>query len=46
MNKLLIKRYYQKGLYTDANLDTFVKAGFITEAEMQEIKEEYHGQNI
>lgn len=46
MNKLLIKRYYQKGLYTDANLEIFVKAGFITESEMQEIKEEYHGQNI
>ena len=46
MNKLLIKRYYQKGLYADANLETFVKAGFITKEEMQEIKEEYHGQNI
>ena len=43
MNKLLIKKYYQKSLYTDANLETFVKAGFITEAEMQEIKEEHHG---
>ena len=43
MNKLLIKRYYKKGLYTDANLDTFVRAGFITEAEMREIKEEHHG---
>lgn len=43
MNKVLIKKYYQKGLYTDSNLETFVKAGFITEAEMQEIMEEYHG---
>lgn len=40
MNKLLIKQYYQKGLYTDANLETFVKAGFITAAEMKEIQEE------
>lgn len=40
MNKLLIKRYYQRGLYTDANLETFVKAGYITEAEMKEIQTE------
>lgn len=43
MNKLLIKKYYQKGLYTDANLEVFVRAGFITKTDMEEIKEEHHG---
>ena len=39
MNKALIKRYYKKGLYTKKQLDVFDKAGFITEAEKQEIME-------
>lgn len=32
-----IKRYYEKGIYTEANLIVFVTAGMITEEQMQEI---------
>lgn len=32
-----IKEYYLLGLYTDANLDVFVNAKWITEEEKQEI---------
>lgn len=39
MNKRLIKMYYRRGLYTEKQLNVFVKAGFITEAEKQEIME-------
>lgn len=39
MNKALIKRYYKLGIYTEANLDTFVAAGYITEQEKQKIME-------
>ncbi len=39
MNKRLIKKYYKKGLYTEKHLNTFVKAGFISEHEKQEIME-------
>ncbi len=39
MNKRLIKKYYRRGLYTEKQLNVFVKAGFITEAEKQEIME-------
>ena len=40
MNKRLIKKYYKKGLYTEKHLNTFVKAGFISEHEKQEIMED------
>ena len=33
----VIKGYYQKGIYTEANLIVFVSAGMITEEQMQEI---------
>ena len=39
MNKYLIKIYFKKGLYTKEQLNTFVKAGFISEQEKQEIME-------
>ena len=32
-----IKRFYNQGLYTEANLIVFVTAGMITEEQMQEI---------
>ena len=37
MNKFLIKitKYYELGLYTDENLETFVKAGFISKEEKE-----------
>lgn len=38
MNKILIKKYYRLGIYKDKQLETFVKAGFITEQEKQEIQ--------
>lgn len=34
-----IKAYYKKGIYNDANLETFVRSGMITEEQMQEIIE-------
>ncbi len=37
MDKDLIKMYYQMGLFTVADLDIFVMAGYITEIEKQEI---------
>ena len=46
MNKVLIKKYYCKGIYSEKQLDVFVRAGYITAEEKQEIMEEYHGQNI
>ncbi len=39
MNKSLIKMYYRMGIYSNAELDTFVKAGYITEAEAKELKD-------
>lgn len=39
MSKALIKMYYRMGIYSDADLDTFVKAGYITEAEAEKLKE-------
>ena len=39
MSKALIKMYYRMGIYSDADLDTFVKAGYITEAEAKEMKD-------
>ena len=39
MTKALTKRSDKKGLSTKTQLDVFVKAGFITEAEKQEIME-------
>lgn len=38
MWKNQIKEYYLKGLYTDDNLYTFVKAKMISEDDMNEIK--------
>lgn len=32
-----IKKFYLMGLYTDSNLDVFVRSGDITEEEKQEI---------
>ena len=40
MSKALIKQYYRKGIYTDADLDMFVRAGYITEADKAEIRED------
>ncbi|MCI8404685.1 MAG: XkdX family protein [Clostridia bacterium] len=39
MNKVLIKKYYQLGIYKDEHLDVFVRAGYITETEMKAIQE-------
>ena len=39
VNKALIKRYYKKGIYKEKHLDVFVKAGYITEDEKNEIME-------
>lgn len=39
MNKILIKKYYQLGLYKDEHLEVFVKSGDITQAEMKAIQE-------
>lgn len=33
-----IKRYYEKGIYNDENLETFVSAGMITQEQANEIK--------
>ena len=35
MSKALIKMYYRMGIYSAADLDTFVKAGYITEKEAE-----------
>lgn len=37
VNKTLIKKYYQMGIYKEKQLDIFVKAGDITENEKKEI---------
>lgn len=37
MNKTLIRKYYQMGIYKEKHLDIFVKAGYITENEKQDI---------
>ena len=37
MSKTLIKMYYRMGIYSDADLETFVNAGYITSEEMKEI---------
>ncbi len=37
MSKALIKMYYRMGIYSAADLDTFVKAGYITEKEAKEL---------
>ena len=34
----IIKVYYQKGIYTDKNLETFVQSGMITQEQANEIK--------
>ncbi len=38
MSKTLIKMYYRMGIYSDADLDTFVEAGYISEEEAKELK--------
>ena len=40
MSKALIKMYYRMGIYSGADLDTFVKAGYITENEAAELKQQ------
>ncbi|MCC8169053.1 MAG: XkdX family protein [Oscillospiraceae bacterium] len=37
MSKALIKKYYNKGLFTEEQLNSFVSAGYITEADKTEI---------
>lgn len=37
MNYELIKQYYKLGLYTDADLQVFVTAGYITDVQKAEI---------
>lgn len=37
MSKTLIKMYYRMGIYSDADLETFVNAGYITSEEKEEI---------
>lgn len=37
MNKALIKKYYQMGIYKEKHLDIFIKAGDITADEKQDI---------
>ena len=32
-----VKKFYLLGLYTDENLDVFVRSGYITEEQKQEI---------
>ncbi|MFR5208477.1 MAG: XkdX family protein, partial [Clostridia bacterium] len=39
MNKTLIKKYYQMGIYKEKHLDIFVKAGYITADGKREIME-------
>ena len=39
MSKTLIWMYYRMGIYSGADLDTFVKAGYITEKEAAELKQ-------
>ena len=33
----IVRDYYNKGIYTDTNVATFVRAGKITEAEYEQI---------
>ncbi len=37
VNKALIKKYYQMGIYKEKHLDIFVKSGDITEQDKKEI---------
>ncbi len=37
MSKTLIKMYYRMGIYSDADLETFVNAGYITSKEKEEM---------
>lgn len=39
----LIKKYYKMGIYTDANLDTYVKSRAITAEQAEELKTEKRG---
>ena len=39
MNKTLIKQYYRLGIYSEEDLDVFVKAGYITGDEVRDIME-------
>ncbi len=38
MDKTLIRIYYSSGIFTDQDLDVFVKSGDITEAEKEQIQ--------
>ena len=42
MNKTLIRKYYQMGIYKEKHLDIFVKAGYMRERE-KEIMEGWYG---
>lgn len=37
LNKILIKKYFELGIYKEKHLDVFVKAGYITENDKKEI---------
>ena len=39
VNKTLIRKYYQMGIYKEKHLDIFVKSGDITEQDKKEIME-------
>lgn len=39
MNKTLIRKYYQMGIYKEKHLDIFVKSRDITEQDKKEIME-------
>ncbi|MGN0150404.1 MAG: XkdX family protein [Clostridia bacterium] len=39
MNKILIKKYYQLGIYKSKHLEIFVRSGDITETDMKAIQE-------
>lgn len=38
----IVKRYYDRGIYDNADVAKFVKAGKLTEAEYQEITDEVY----
>ena len=39
MSKVLIKQYYRLGIYSEADIEVFVEAGYISEAEAKAIME-------
>lgn len=42
----IIKRYYDKGIYTNENVATFVRAGKITVEQYEEITGDLYNQSI